>query len=329
MLIPHDRGSTRNLTLSSWHLWGIVVLLAWLTFTSAFFFERNRVVQAKARELRRINRTLELENAQKPAVVQPVGLREEEEREIEERLRAEYETSIATITAELSDLYDMEAKARDITGLAPRTGKAAEAPAVGGQGKGGPPGSLAAFAYGGIEEVIRPPQVVYGLSRPSADLILQEIRLRTQSLRELVVDMEAQVDRIERVPSIWPLAGGVGQIMSGFGYRRDPFTHRIRLHEGTDISARYGTRVRATAKGVVTSSGYERHYGNIVRISHGNGMQTCYAHLSKRLVKKGDVVKREDVIGVLGSTGRSTGPHLHYEVRMGGKPVDAERYLTD
>lgn len=330
MLIPHDRGNTRTLTISSLHFWGVVGLLAVLTFTTAFFFERHQVIMSRVSTLREANRALELANSRKPQVVEQKGLSEEEAREIEQRLRAEYESSISTVTAQLNELLEIEAKARDITGMAPRDTKAKgqkNAAATG--GKGGPAGPGGSFSHRVIREMLRPPNVIYGMSRPSADLLLQEIQLRKHSLRDLVRDMEVQADRIERMPSIWPLGRSAGRLISPYGYRRDPFTRRIRLHEGTDISTNTGTRVRTTAKGVVRAAGYDGDYGYMVRIDHGNGMSTCYAHLSKITTKMGAEVSRGDVIGTVGSTGRSTGPHLHYEVRVNGKPVDPEKYLTD
>jgi murein DD-endopeptidase MepM/ murein hydrolase activator NlpD len=330
MLIPHDRSSTQTLTLSNLHFWLVVGLLVALTFASSFFFQRHRTIQAHAKTLREVNRSLEIENGRTPKVVEVAGRSDAEVRDIEARLRAEYEQSIAAITAELNKLYDVEARARDITGLAPRPVKAAQMSPAAGDGRGGPPVAFATFAQSAMTAMtMRPPNVIYGMSRPSADLILQEIRVRTQSFEELVTDMEKRKDSIERVPSVWPLARRAGKISSSFGYRRDPFTRRIRQHDGTDISAHPGTPVRATAKGVVKFSGYEGYYGNLVVIDHGNGMQTWYAHLSRRNVKQGDAVPREAIIGAVGSTGRSTGPHLHYEVRVNGKPVDAEKYLTD
>lgn len=330
MLIPHDRGDTRTLILSNTHFLGIISLLAVLMFTTAFFFQRHQTVAARVDRLREANRALEVANSQRPQVVDTGGLSKEEARGIEERLRMEYETTISTITTELNELLEIEAKARDITGLAPRTVKAKDrSPAATGGGKGGPAGTGKSSSRRIVREMLRPPNVIYGMSRPSADLLLQEIQLRKQSLRELVRDMEVQAERIERMPSIWPLVRGVGRLVSPFGYRRDPFTRRIRQHDGTDISAAHGTRVRSTAKGVVRAAGYDGDYGYMVRIDHGNGISTCYAHLSRIEAKVGAGVNRGDVIGTLGSTGRSTGPHLHYEVRVKDKPVDPEKYLTD
>jgi murein DD-endopeptidase MepM/ murein hydrolase activator NlpD len=118
-----------------------------------------------------------------------------------------------------------------------------------------------------------------------------------------------------------------GKITSRFGYRRDPFHFRLRHHDGVDISAPTGSQVVSTAKGRVTYSGYDGDYGNLVRVDHGNGIETWYAHLSERSVKQGQEVSRLDPIGKVGSTGRSTGSHLHFEVHVNGRKVDGEKYL--
>ena len=329
MLIPHDRGGTRTLTLSSLHFWSFAILLAVLTFSTAFFYQRHSTVLEKSSELRFINRELELENARKPKVIETGGHTEAELREVEARLRSDYDASISTITAELNELYDIEAKARDITGLTPRPSASTAVGTADGGGKGGPPGAGGPMAFSGGAMALRPPNIIYGMTRPSADLILQEIHVRGSSFSDLVSDMEAEIDRIERIPSIWPLAEGAGHLTSRFGYRRDPFTRRVRHHNGTDLAGPWKTKIRATAKGVVLSAGYDRFLGRIVKIDHGNGIETWYAHLSRTAVKKGAEVRREDIIGTLGSTGRSTGPHLHYEVHVKGNPVNPEKYLTD
>jgi len=330
MLIPHDRSSTRTLTLSTLHFGLAVSVLVVLTFATSFLFQRQRAIAAKNEQLHEINRSLEFRTASQTPVAVVQAVETDNSSDIEARLRAEYEASLRAITAELTSLYDMEAKARDITGIAPRETQAEtfETDEVL-DGQGGASNGFGSFAYSGIDDVYRPAHVIYGMARPSADLIIQEIQLRQRSLNDLVVDMEREIDRIERVPSSWPLFAGRGKISSHFGYRRDPFHRRVRHHDGTDIAAPTGTPVRATAKGRVIHSAFDGAYGNLIKIDHGNGLQTWYAHLSKRVVSEGDIVAKNDLIGNVGSTGRSTGPHLHYEVHVNGKPVNAAKYLTE
>ncbi len=118
-----------------------------------------------------------------------------------------------------------------------------------------------------------------------------------------------------------------GQVTSGFGARGDPFTHGSAMHSGLDISAAKGTPIYATAPGVVTFAGRDGPYGYLVEIDHGLGIRTRYAHLSKVLVKEGDTVSYRDKIALMGSTGRSTGTHLHYEVVFNGVPQNPAKFI--
>jgi murein DD-endopeptidase MepM/ murein hydrolase activator NlpD len=140
----------------------------------------------------------------------------------------------------------------------------------------------------------------------------------------------AQVERLNRtlalVPYRKPVIGEV-EFTSGFGVRSDPFLGRPAMHTGLDFRAATGDPVRATANGKVASSGWAGGYGRMVEIDHGNGLSTRYGHLSEINVKVGDVIKIGQVIGAVGSTGRSTGPHLHYETRIDGEAVDPQKFL--
>lgn len=119
-----------------------------------------------------------------------------------------------------------------------------------------------------------------------------------------------------------------GKITSRFGYRANPFTNRGReMHSGVDLKGRKGDPVKVTATGKVTFSGYDGEYGNVVKVKHKNGYETRYAHLSKTKVKKGETVEAGKTIGLLGSTGRSTGPHLHYEILKNDKKINPEKYF--
>lgn len=126
-------------------------------------------------------------------------------------------------------------------------------------------------------------------------------------------------------PSLWPL---LGRIMSPYGGRQDPFSGEGATHTGVDISAQVGTPVKATADGVVVQAEWSNGYGRMVVIDHGNGLQTRYAHLSEFEVVAGQEVRRGDVIALSGVSGRTTGPHLHYEVRLQGTPVNPYPYLA-
>ena len=143
---------------------------------------------------------------------------------------------------------------------------------------------------------------------------------------DLIKKLEKKKNILAATPSIKPVDGW---ITSRFGYRKSPFTGQRDFHSGLDISNRPGTEVIATANGKVTFASRKMYYGNMVTIDHGYGKATRYAHLKKILVKRGQKVKRGDVIALLGNTGQSTGPHLHYEVRINGAPVNPLKYILN
>ena len=140
--------------------------------------------------------------------------------------------------------------------------------------------------------------------------------------------LQREVHTLEEYLRKTPLGPPVlGPLTSHFGYRRDPFTGRIEFHEGVDIRAPYGTPVRATADGRVIYVGEFGGYGKTVIIEHGYGFRTLYAHLSKATVRSGELVKSGQVIGYVGSTGRSTGSHVHYEVWRGSEKKNPIKYI--
>jgi len=131
---------------------------------------------------------------------------------------------------------------------------------------------------------------------------------------------------VEKLPLTFPVRGGFRHT-SGFGYRKDPKTGMRRWHKGHDLAGARGTAIVATGDGVVTFAGRQGGYGKLVKIRHIRGFQTFYAHLSRIRVKSGQRVSRGERIGDMGNTGRSTGVHLHYEVRINGKAVNPSKYM--
>ena len=150
----------------------------------------------------------------------------------------------------------------------------------------------------------------------------EEIYLEKQTYRELIEELEKREEFFTCTPSICPVNGGY--ISSGFGWRRRP---RPGFHKGLDLVAPRGTSVRSTAAGRVVFVGWDGGYGNKVKVDHGHGFKTVYAHLDRIKVRWGEFVKKGQVIGTLGNTGFSTGPHLHYEVHRQGKRVDPIEYI--
>ncbi len=146
------------------------------------------------------------------------------------------------------------------------------------------------------------------------------------SMRELHEHLLDQRDLLASMPSIWPTRGWV---TSTFGTRTDPFTGQRTMHQGLDIAGPIGTEIRAPANGTVVFAGTQGNLGKTLVVDHGNGVKTYYSHLSEMFVRVGDVVSRRQLIAAMGNTGRSTGPHLHYEVRVNGIPEDPRKFILD
>ncbi len=156
------------------------------------------------------------------------------------------------------------------------------------------------------------------------DLGTQE---KSSDFEQLLGFLENKKNLLESTPSIRPVKGG--WISSKFGYRKSPFTGKREFHSGLDIANRTGTKIYATAAGRVSYTGKKMLLGEVVIIDHGHGVVTRYGHMKKSLVKRGAKVKRGDVIGLMGNSGRSTGPHVHYEVKVNGLSVNPKKYILN
>jgi murein DD-endopeptidase MepM/ murein hydrolase activator NlpD len=149
---------------------------------------------------------------------------------------------------------------------------------------------------------------------------------QSSSFGSLMNTLEDQINLLASTPAIRPTTGWE---TSGFGYRESPFTGLKEFHKGLDIATRQGTPIIATADGIVSYAGYKGLLGKTVVVDHGHGMMTRYGHANKILVEAGAVVKRGDTIATVGTTGRSTGPHVHYEVLLNGIRVNPEKYILN
>jgi murein DD-endopeptidase MepM/ murein hydrolase activator NlpD len=146
------------------------------------------------------------------------------------------------------------------------------------------------------------------------------------SFKDLWKVVEKRGNFMAYTPTIRPTRGWIS---SYFGYRKSPYTGKREFHEGLDIANSLGTKIKATADGRVAFTGERRGYGNVILIDHGHGLETLYAHLEKILKRRGDMVKRGDIIAYMGNTGHSTGSHLHYEVRLNGMPVNPQKFILN
>jgi murein DD-endopeptidase MepM/ murein hydrolase activator NlpD len=210
---------------------------------------------------------------------------------------------IGTLAVRLAQLENAAASLAERLGTTPVV--ATLAPAVPGEPSGGP---------------LTP---VAGLARLEADASQLEVTLAGLAEAAIGRELESMA-----YPNRMPVAGTRVPVSSHFGPRHDPFTGRLARHTGLDIPARHGTPILASGGGRVVSAGYKGAYGRTVVIDHGDGLSTLYGHASKLLVRAGDVVMPHQKIALVGSTGRSTGPHLHFEVIRNGRRVEPRQYLA-
>jgi murein DD-endopeptidase MepM/ murein hydrolase activator NlpD len=166
-----------------------------------------------------------------------------------------------------------------------------------------------------------------GRSLNDIEALLRQARIQRQGLSAILDTLTTRQQIRDRLPSIRPV--DIGWISSRFGMRRDPFTGKQSFHPGMDFSVPMGTPVRTTADGVVVASEKQRGLGLLVKVDHGGGIMTVYGHLQKTRVTKGQEVARGEIIAMSGNSGRSTAPHLHYEVRIGGRVVNPLTYILD
>lgn len=194
-----------------------------------------------------------------------------------------------------------------------------EVQAVGVGGPGHP--SLDPIDVGGDREL---GNRISGISS-SLDMLLRRSELVASSMEDVRKSIAAKRARFGATPSIWPASGFLSSTYSL--HRRHPIFHDVRPHYGIDISARRGSPIVATAAGTVSKSGWENGHGNFVEIDHGHGIRTTYSHAARVVVRAGQEVERGDTIALVGSTGFSIAPHVHYEVHENGKPIDPLRYI--
>lgn len=169
---------------------------------------------------------------------------------------------------------------------------------------------------GSIGRDIRPEELE---PKIEMEVLKETLEDKEKELAIFIQDLEERFEYLERVPDLWPAAG---RLTSGFGNRRNPFGRGIRFHQGIDIANSSGTNIKAAAKGIVTFAGNKAGYGKVIIIDHGNEYNSLYGHNRKLLVDVGDEVEKGQVIAKMGSTGRSTGPHLHFEVHKNGNPIN-------
>jgi len=290
LLFSKNSSRVRRLKVSGWWLGLLAVLVCAFLFVLGFL----GLQYLRTREGR----------------IQLTALREENQ--IQESKLGFLADEISSLEKQVSTIREFDSKLRVIADLEP--------PPPSTLGVGGP-----------TPEDIREERILQGdeaglIQQMKADLdrLSNEANVEQGSLRRLEGLLEGKREQLACTPSILPARGWLS---SGFGYRISPFTGAVQMHEGIDISNAIGSPIVAPADGLVTNVGREYGYGKVLVINHGYGIITRYGHLHRIHVKIGQKIKRGDPIGEIGNTGRSTGPHLHYEVKISKVAVDPRKYI--
>lgn len=290
MVIPDSKGVAKQISIPVGFIYSAILLILLIVFLSVYFAAQYFTVQVEDAELAR----LKTEN---------------------QNLTSKYEQmrwDLAEVDSRYQDLIKKEIAIRTMFDLPEINTEERQL------GIGGPiPQSVKAmnetekFAYTTEREV---------------DRLLRLSNFELEKYAEVEQDLTKLKDRLQHTPSIWPTKGWLSR---GFGMKHDPFTGYKQMHKGLDIANHMGTAILAPADGRVTQVGRLGNMGKVIMIDHGYGFMTRYAHLSKINVTRGQRVKRGDVIAAMGSTGYSTGPHLHYEVWRNGKVLNPMNFILN
>ena len=294
LIFGHKTSRTRHLRIHRKTFKIVLYLFAFGLLLTTFFFCDYIQVRKKAFELNRLRQEAQTQRSQ----IQFFSAR------------------IEDLEKQLSKLKDFDRKIRVIANLE----KGEETTPF--MGMGGPSPS-------DIREKLKGEKDEHGLiqqMRTDIERLQSESMSQEESLSEIEKLLQDKKEMLAHTPSVWPV---MGWVTSGFGFRTDPFTGLSQMHEGMDISNRLGTLVITPGSGMISDTGSDFTHGKFIVMSHGFGMTTRYNHLNKVLVRAGQKVNRGDKIAEIGMTGKTTGPHLHYEVRVNGIPVNPMRYILN
>lgn len=334
MVIPHSERSVRSFRVPLAYLEaGLAVLglagLALLIFTNSY--QKMASNMGELRQLRQLTseqrEQLDSLSKETEAVQESLKQLEELDRQVREMMKLAPKPA----SSGSQDNQSVGLAPADQPNYRPTLRDAARIASIGGPGL--PAGSA---ETSGLIATLGPADSEAQASRGDLEISAQmlatleqaktEIEARQDSLEQLQKDIAEKLRYLAAKPSIWP---SYGDITSNFGYRRNPYGWGSEYHPGIDIAAPYGSPVYATGEGTVIEAGWDGGYGKKVAIDHGYGFVTMYGHNSRIAVEVGDHVKKGQVIAYVGMTGRTTGPHVHYEVRVNGQLVNPRKYLTD
>jgi murein DD-endopeptidase MepM/ murein hydrolase activator NlpD len=296
LIIPNTSEEGRNITITGSAVRAAIIGLCLLLITSSVFCAASLHVWKK-RNLRELG-SLQNDLAQQG-------------------------TELNSLKSEYASLILLEEKLRTIAGLKPRH---TQLNMAAGGGQGGPDQEEMVLYETDDETRMK---FLSQLSTIPADQLYQGLVDMRDSFSEILEAFEKEQQRLSSIPSINPVSYQDAWVSSSFGYRKDPINGNRNFHEGLDIVAPRRTPVIAPADGVVTFAGWHDGLGRSIELRHGYGYYTTYGHTDKIVVRRGDHVSRGDIIAFVGSSGRSTGPHLHYEVHFNGRRLNPYPYVVE
>lgn len=298
MVIPHNEDRVREFGLSWALIWGACAILmfcfaALIYYGVGYYIRMNREARFAG---------IEAENR---ALVEQIRSVDASMDQLKQRLN-----DLATRDRQLRQMANLQPAEHEARAVAGASSVSGESPAYrGGTGNGAP---------ASVQKV-----------NLDLDHLLHEADLVRGSFDEVASKLGKDVDLRNHTPSISPVRPSESWISSWFGYRRDPFTSDREMHAGLDICSQVGTRILATADGVVAERREDSQFGKHIVLSHKNGLETLYGHMQRFAVESGQKVKRGQVIGYVGQTGRATAPHVHYGVRQNGRWVNPMPYILE
>ena len=298
ILVSNRMATARSITLTSGHMaligTGLVILILALSSMFSYFTVRH-AAEIRLPYLQDLLRSITLEESGKT-------------RELVRESLATMATRLGQMQGQLMQLDSLGERLAGMAGV---------------KLKDIHPAKTSAPASGG--PLIRPDNLNPRDLQAALDDLAKQVEVRSNTLAALESRIFEERIRNNLIPTARPVADDARS--SGFGWRLDPFTGQNAMHEGLDFMAEPGTPILSAAAGIILNAERHPHYGNLVEIDHGNNLTTRYAHAKDIFVKAGEIVKRGQRIATVGSTGRSTGPHLHFEVRLGGAAQNPSRFL--
>lgn len=289
MIIPHSGKSVRQLKFKKILLYGFFSILTGLCICIIIFIY---VVMGLNQKLD--SKTQELTKLQTINLSQEIQI-------------VELTNRTNQVNDKLSSLKELEVQVRNLVGLKPTDNNTSDKPVS----------RSAVRTDSSMEELDEDEEI-------DMEVLASNMDQEMENLNGLIDDVTGQLKILDATPNKMPT---LGRITSKFGYRISPITGKKQFHKGLDIANTKNTKIYASASGIITFSGWNAGYGNTIIISHGYGYRTVYAHNTENLVKVGQKVNKGDFIAKMGSTGRSTGPHVHFEIHYNGKQIDPQKVL--